>query len=151
MLKLIRCLGLTVISASALLACGGTTTAGGSDASAGASSVGGSPAAGGTTSSSCDVVSVAVAQTLLCAPAVSCAAAQCDNALGGCLGPNYKQGSYGTSACAQYSTCVSNCNCNSSCSNQCVMSSDCLSCLVNNVTPCAYVNCHDAVAACTAS
>ena len=148
MLKLIRCPGLIVIFAFTFVGCGGAIV-GGSDASAGASSVGGSTAAGGTASSSCDVVSVTVANAQLCAPAILCTKAPCDGALGQCLGAGYKVGSYGTSACAQYSSCVSNCNCDSNCSSQCALSSDCLVCLVNQVVPCAYSNCRDAVLACS--
>ncbi len=104
---------------------------------------------GGATASSCDVVSVTIANAQLCAPAIVCAKAQCDGVLGQCLGVDYKVGSYGASVCAQYSTCVSSCNCDSNCSSQCTLSYDCSQCLVSQVVPCAYSNCRDAVVACS--
>jgi hypothetical protein len=147
MLQLIQRPGLIAISVLACVACGGTTVDA-SDASAGASSVGGSTPMGGA-SSSCDVVSVTIANAQLCSPAIVCAKAQCDSALGQCLGADYKQGSYGTSDCAQYSACVSSCNCDSNCSSQCALSPACTQCLVSKIVPCAYTNCRDLVVACT--
>lgn len=144
--ELIHRLGLIVVLTSTLAACGGSTT-GDPSSSGGQSNAGGGASVGGGTGNSCDVVTVTAAR-VSCATAAACLKTQCGSALAQCLGSDYLAGSYGTSACAEYATCVKGCNCDSTCSDGCALSTNCQTCLNGPLLTCAVQQCAAAYAQC---
>ncbi len=132
--ELIHRLVLNLVLTSTLAACGGSTT-GGTDG--GPSNAGGSTGAGGGTGNSCDVETVTAARVQICATAAACLKTQCGSALAQCLGSDYLAGSYGSSPCAEYATCVKTCNCDATCSDSCALSTTCQTCLNGPLLTCA--------------
>lgn len=87
-----------------------------------------------------------------CQAYIDCATANCGDAYGRCLGPNYESGDFSGGQCQAFMECVSACDCSDeTCSSDCYEehgAGDCMTCLASDVGICVATSCSAELQAC---